>query len=58
MKDTSPLLNSQFEAIGFLIWQEIIVLQYTPQNNWRTNTINYNIDAFCEERFLKTNLTI
>ena len=31
---------------------------YTPQNNWRTNTINYNIDAFCEERILKTNFTI
>ena len=22
---------------------------YTPQNNWRTNTINYNIDSFCVE---------
>ena len=29
---------------------------YTPQNNWRTNTLNYNIDAFCVERILKTNL--
>ena len=36
----------------------VMVLKYTPQNNWRTNTINYNIDAFCVERILKTNFTI
>ena len=33
-------------------------LLYTPQNNWRTNAINYNIEAFCVERILKTNFTI
>ena len=32
--------------------------KYTPQNNWRTNTINYNSDAFCLERISKTNFTI
>ena len=32
--------------------------KYTPQNNWRTNAISYNIDAFCVERILKTNYTI
>ena len=31
---------------------------YTPQNDKRTNAINYNIDAFCVERILKTNFTI
>ena len=34
------------------------ILIYTPQNNWRTNAINYNIDAFCVERILKTDITI
>ena len=34
------------------------ILLYTPQNNLRTNTIDYNIDAFCEEHILKTNFTI
>ena len=24
-----------------------ILITYTPQNNWRTNAINHNIDAFC-----------
>ena len=31
---------------------------YTPQNNLRTNAINYNIDASCVECILKTNFTI
>ena len=30
----------------------------TPQNNRRTNTINYNIDVFCVDRILKTDFTI
>ena len=36
----------------------INIAKYTPQNNWRTNAINYNIDAFCVERILKTYFTI
>ena len=31
-------------------------VKYSPQNNSRTNTFNYNIDASCVERILKTNL--
>ena len=31
---------------------------FTPQKNWRTNAINYNIGAFCVEHILKTNFTI
>ena len=40
------------------IFLTIIFNIYTPQNNWRTNAINYNIDAVCVERILKTNFAI
>ena len=35
-----------------------IFIYYTPQNNWRTNTFNYNFEAFCVERISKTDFTI
>ena len=35
-----------------------LYIMYTPQNNWRDNIINYNIDTFCVEHILKTNFTI
>ena len=39
-------------------WWTTLRVTYTPQNNWRTNAINYNIDAFSVERILKTNFKI
>ena len=58
-----PLLHyNTLTARSLYIWRYFDIhwhmLVYTPQNNWRTNAINYNIVAFYVERILKTNFKI